>query len=39
MKWTVLLLAIQLALAVTSPLFTDPHRTAPEPEEGGAYKK
>lgn len=30
MKWTVLLLAIQLALAVTSPLFTDPHRAAPE---------
>lgn len=33
-----LLLTVQLALPLASPLSTDSHRTGPEPDEGGAGK-
>lgn len=40
MKWTetVILLTIQLALAVASLVFTDSHKTGPEPEKGEARR-
>lgn len=38
MKWTetVMLLTILLALAVASLVFTDSHKTGPEPKKGEA---